>query len=275
MQYNNEFQKIDTEAKAYFLGLMFADGCISNKVKNYQKCIRLSITDSQLIDDLYEYFPFFHKEEFDFSKYNKNSQVQYGLRKTSVKMFEDLVSNGLFERKSYENKIYLRIPNIDMSLKHHFIRGFFDGDGSINISTKRPNGRRIEFCSVSRELIQEIYDYLKDNGIEFYNIREKSNPAQKLYTMEACKTEIVLKFYNFLYKDANVYLKRKFDKFQNLRLVDRKENNPKCPTCGDRCLKGTARKNKNSISHRYKCKSCNKMFSISAQLKLDELLEKP
>jgi len=197
--YNSEFQKIDTEAKAYFLGLMFADGCISNKKNNYQKCIRLSLTDSQIIDDLHVHFPFLNKEEFDFGKYNSNCHIQYGLRKTSVKMFDDLVKSGLFERKSYENKIHLKIPNIDENLIHHFIRGYFDGDGSINISTKRPNGRRLEFCSVSEQLLIDIFSFLKKNNIIFYEIRSKKNSDQILYSMEACKSSTVLSFYNFLY----------------------------------------------------------------------------
>lgn len=33
MKYNREFKEIDTEEKAYFLGLLFADGCISEIIK--------------------------------------------------------------------------------------------------------------------------------------------------------------------------------------------------------------------------------------------------
>lgn len=275
MDYNDEFQKIDTEAKAYFFGLMYADGCISNKVKNYQKCIRISMTDSQIIDDLHIHFPFMNKEKFDFGKYNKNSKIQFALRKTSVKMFDDLVNNGLFERKSYENKIFLKIPKINESLIPHFIRGFFDGDGSIHSATKRPNGRRIEFCSVSKEFLLEIDTFLKKNNINFYDIREKKGNFQILYSMEACKTETILKFYELLYKDATIYLKRKWEKFQNFRLIRRNENNPLCPKCSSiEVHAGGTRKMKNGVSFRYKCIDCNKRFSIpKAHVKSDELLE--
>lgn len=274
--YKREFQTIDTEAKAYFLGLMYADGCISNKVKNYQKCIRLSLTDVQIINDLHKEFPFFHKEVFDFSKYNKNCQVQYGLRKTSKELFEDLSNNGIFERKSYENKIKLKIPDIPDNLIRHFVRGYFDGDGSISTPKTRPNGRRVEFCSVSEELIKEIRTYLVKNNIEFYNIREKNSSDQVLYVLEACKTETILKFYELLYKDSTIFLKRKWDRFQNYKLVKRKDANPDCILCNSSgtVSKRASRVTKESIILRYKCSNCNKMFSIpQAQIKSDELLE--
>lgn len=275
MDYKGEFQTIDTEAKAYFLGFLYADGCLCDK-NIYEKHIRLSLTDKQIIDDLYIHFPFFNKEIFDFSKYNKNCQVQYRLRKTCKEMFKDLKTHGLIERKSYENKIYLHIPKIDESLIRHFLRGYFDGDGSINISKNRPNGRRIEFCSVSEELIKEVHAHLKSKNIEFYKIRTKKNSDQLLYTMEATKTEIVLRFYEYLYKDATIYLVRKWEKFQNYKLIDKKERHPDCILCGavGKVLISSKRPNSKYMMQRYRCTSCNKGFSVPiAQIKSDELLE--
>jgi intein-encoded DNA endonuclease-like protein len=42
-----------------------------------------------------------------------------------------LLSNGVYFRKSTENKELLEFPNIEEHLKSHFIRGYFDGDGSV------------------------------------------------------------------------------------------------------------------------------------------------
>ena len=55
-KYNSEFQIIDTEEKAYFLGLFYSDGCMSlgNKIT-----ISLRDYDKSLLEQLVLIFPFF------------------------------------------------------------------------------------------------------------------------------------------------------------------------------------------------------------------------
>lgn len=54
----------------------------------------------------------------------------YGVHLTSDKMFNDLCSHGCVPNKS----LVLTFPkDIPENLIHHFIRGYFDGDGSVFI----------------------------------------------------------------------------------------------------------------------------------------------
>ena len=113
------------------------------------------MTDKQLIYDLHKHFPFFNLEVFDFGKYKPTWSKQYALRKASKSLFDDLSEKGILERKSGENSSKLSIPKIDKELIHHFIRGFFDGDGSINIPLRRPHLRRAEICGSSEEFLSQ------------------------------------------------------------------------------------------------------------------------
>ena len=69
MNYNLEFEKIDSENKAYVLGLLYADGCITNL-----NTIRISLIDKQLILDVQKEFKFFNLGSFDYSIYNITGQ---------------------------------------------------------------------------------------------------------------------------------------------------------------------------------------------------------
>jgi intein-encoded DNA endonuclease-like protein len=169
MKYNNELKNIDTQEKAYLLGFLYGDGTIctylSLNKRKYTTKLSIQENDKDLIYSLHNNFPFFNVREFDYSKYNKNSCKQVSISKTSKELYDDLLLNGLYPRKSYENKDKIFLPNIDNNLTQHFIRGFFDADGSVYRRAKRKNLITIEFCSVSFDFLNEIDFYLKTKGI--------------------------------------------------------------------------------------------------------------
>jgi len=278
IRYNNELQKIDTIEKAYLLGFIYADGCITEKNKN-QLHTRISIVDEELILNLHKYFPFFNREEFDFSKYNKNCKKQYGLRKTSKELYNDLYLNGVHPRKSGENKDKVYLPNLDEALMSHFIRGYFDGDGSISIAKNRPNLRRVEICSVSKNLLLQIQKHLRNLGIINKDVRSKKiakTSKLQLHVIEWINSENILKLRDYLYKDATVYLERKKKLFDSFKIIRIEDKNPECPYCKTKtCIKRASRIMQYGIAYRFKCKNCNKGFTKKAQVKSDKLLENP
>lgn len=277
IQYNREMSVIDTEVKAYMLGMLYADGCITNK-GNYQKHVRLSLADKELIDKLYILFPFFNYEKWDFGMYNKNCVEQFSLRKTCKELYNDLKTNGLVERKSTDNRENLKLPKLSENLINHFIRGFFDGDGSVYKQKNRPNGMRAEICSVSKSFMEELCEVFKKENINFWKLREK-NPSGRgklvTYSIEWTKGEDTVNLGKFLYKNATIFLGRKKLLFDSFKIKNKMDENPQCPMC--KCLscskKGERRKTKTGIKRRYFCKNCNKGYTIAADLKLGELLE--
>lgn len=263
MKYKREFKTIDTEEKAYFLGFAYADGCISKK-RGKGNIFRMSLADKDIIYKLQELFPFFNTDTFDYSKYGENRSVQYAIRKVSAELYEDLVLNGLLERKSGENAKNLKLPLLKEHLWNHFVRGVFDGDGSINIASKRPNLRRVEICSTSKEFLSELKFLLEEHSINCPIFREKFNNKLPLYVLEWVNSNDIINLREFFYKNATIYLNRKKEKFDSFRIIDKKENNPKCPNCNSSSIKMGSRRMQYGQAFRYRCVgTCKKRFTTT------------
>jgi len=273
MKYNNELKRIDSQEKAYLLGFLYGDGTITTyKEKTgrirYLTKISVNIIDKDLIYQLREYFPFFNVGNFDYSKYNENSKKQIYLSKSSKELYEDLLSNGIYPRKSYENANELRLPNIKSELIRHFIRGFFDADGSVYRRAKRRNLIVIEFSCVAKEFIYEINSYLKTHDMKSWKIivkPPKGKGKQTYYNLSFIKTSEILKLIKFMYNDSTISLKRKAEKCLNYKPVNKVlDRNMCCSTCNSPNILKNGERN-NSI--RFKCKDCGKGFSIKKTIK--------
>lgn len=101
----------------------------------------------------------------------------------------------------------LEFPNwLDSSLYSHFIRGYFDGDGNID---KSKHGGRMTivgttmFCDVIKRILEE-------RGIEC-RLRHDELWNEKTCALLITKKSMCKKFFDWIYTDANLYLKRKHD----------------------------------------------------------------
>lgn len=105
--YNRELQSIDTQEKAYLLGLFYADGNVG--INQTQCRIELKLEDKELIFHLQKLFPFFYIH------YDRGTKIELGNYQKTLK--EDLVFNGCLPRKSFENKENIHMPDINKDLK--------------------------------------------------------------------------------------------------------------------------------------------------------------
>lgn len=64
-----------------------------------------------------------------------NESYEYKLALISDKLVSDIEKLGVVERKTF----LIQFPEMDESLVPHFIRGYFDGDGSIYYTHPRSN----------------------------------------------------------------------------------------------------------------------------------------
>jgi intein/homing endonuclease len=129
----------------------------------------------------------------------------------------DLINLGFGENKTYSE---LKIPNIPKNLIRHFIRGYFDGDGSFIGTVRPPNPknreinpkitRSFQICGKTLTLLNEISDFLKESGINMKVNYLKRDNMYRIHTGARLEVE---KVFNLLYSDANFFLKRKFTKF--------------------------------------------------------------
>lgn len=190
------FERIDTEEKAYWLGFLYADGYVSDKGVE----LTLKAEDLKHI----EKFKAFMKSEHKIS-YKKNTNA-YRICITSQEIAQDLINLGCAQCKS----LTLTFPSkeqVPEYLIHHFMRGYFDGDGCIAYGQGQ---YRLSILGTS-EFLDKYEDYI-------LNILNRTNRNKRRYNGQALSiqyagTEQVYKIYNFLYKDATIYLNRKYNKF--------------------------------------------------------------
>jgi len=201
--YNDESffeNKIDTENKAYVLGLFMADGSISNNQ------ISISLNDLDIIEQIRDMVNPNRKVY-----HNKNSHTIVWRNKEDL---DFLKSIGVTIKKSYDARIYFGIPK---ELMHHYIRGWFDGDGCVFQSKthdKKTNKdyyyNYVSFTTGSVDFIKDLQTVLSENGISTtYN--EDCRKATWYVTIK--KKGMVQKFFQYIYKDANIKLNRKYYKF--------------------------------------------------------------
>lgn len=205
----NYFEKIDNEWKAYWLGFLYADGCVHiDKGKKKKEMIALGLKASDIghiqrfLDSI--------QSEAPIRIYNTN----YGSSKAAKvsvcnkKLVQDLIKLGCVERKS----LILTFPSFDIVPKEfvrHFIRGYFDGDGCIHINIERENAR-LSFNGTEKFLLRLREILIEELSIPKTEVRRTNSRA---FEWTTGNKYTIFKIFNYLYKDANIFLERKFKIF--------------------------------------------------------------
>lgn len=209
----NYFDSIDTEKKAYFLGLLYADGCNSNN--------SITIGLQTLDKNILEIFKNDIKTDINIkvekiSEKYPSRQDRCILYLNSKKLCSKLTNLGCFPRKS----LILKFPKetqVPKNLLKHFIRGYFDGDGCVSLI--KSGGKYLDMfvniCS-SLEFCESLKTFIESElniNCGIYKLNKKSNKNTR--QLKIGGTQQSYKFLNWLYKESSVYLDRKYDKFKN------------------------------------------------------------
>lgn len=205
----NYFDVIDTPNKAYILGFLYADGC-NNKSKGTIS-MSLEERDKYILEDIrneidsgrpLEFIDYSNKHDLGYTYKN-----QYRLLLFSIHMCNILESHGVVPNKS----LVLDFPNLRHDLLSHFVRGYFDGDGSVTQGKKKTNfiltiTSTNNFCEKLKEIIE------KEVGINchVYNA-SNNNGITKVFTVSGRFQ--VKSLLDWLYKDADLFLERKHDRY--------------------------------------------------------------
>ena len=199
------FDNIDTEKKAYWLGFLFADGY--NNEKFYQIELTLKKEDKYMLmkfkNDLDTIYKISDRTINAFDKqYESSRLIVY-----SKQMSESLSKLGCTKAKTFD----IKFPDyLSTDLVHHFMRGYFDGDGCISLSKNTYkfslNGTRI-FLEKFADI---LHKHTKITNNNYWNMDGKAHRWEKSGRLN------ILKIYEFLYKDSTIYLERKRDKFLSL-----------------------------------------------------------
>ena len=200
------FDCIDTEEKAYMLGLLLADGCVRDRNEseggNIQHCICLELhrDDSYLLDR-------FLKLVNCKNKLTKHRNC-FVLRFHSDHMAKTLSNFGIVPRKTGHERINW-INNIPEHLQRHVLRGLIDGDGWVGTTIKQ--GKCIPNIGLtsSLECVKEVSEILSDK----LNIT-KVSPVKHIgcYVITYDGKDSCVKIAEYLYKDSSIYMTRKYSK---------------------------------------------------------------
>ena len=196
------FDNIDSEDKAYFLGLLFADGCVSKN--GYNICLVLKNNDKHILENFAK-FIYENPDNIIFDRASKQKpySTYSHLNINSLYMSNILRSYGCVSAKS----LILKYPNnIREDLQQHFIRGYFDGDGMLNIKHRMFNITSTEnFCNK----VKEILEYNTNSKLQIIKYKN-------IYRCTSHGRNNITNILNFLYKDASIYLNRKYELYQQL-----------------------------------------------------------
>lgn len=212
---NDNFFSIESSDMAWVLGFLAADGSVrknSNEIK-----ITLAIKDEEILLKIKELL----KIENPIHYYTTNKGFDIAELKWSSKQHkQDLKKYSIIPQKTFK-----LIPPYELNKKYwiDYIRGYFDGDGSINL-IKNSNNRgagslRWQVCSATKEILEWIIDYFYEEfNIPKVNINCDNTRKSPLYYFQYSSVA-TRKIYNFLYTDSNMFLKRKKEKFEEILAI--------------------------------------------------------
>ena len=145
-----------------------------------------------------------------------NKSYEYKLALNSDKLVSDIEKLGVIERKT----LTLTFPNIREDLIPHFIRGYFDGDGSVFLhKDSRKEYSYNEYLGINicgtKEFLVALTKHLPflEEGQCIYKEKRRGTNCWNLKMISNIRS---LELYHYMYKDCDdLYLSRKREKFEN------------------------------------------------------------
>ena len=204
------FDNIDTPNKAYVVGFLSADGC--NNISKGTISMSLEACDKEILEQIcidmknehpLEFIDYTNKHDFGYTY-----KDQYRMLIFSIHMCHQLEKIGVVPNKSLKLKLSESIPKEYYS---HYIRGIFDGDGSMGAKSLDTYKGSLSLSITSTyDVCIELQNILNEMGINS-RIVEASNHNGITAVLNIDKSNSIKKFLDWIYKDAELYLKRKYD----------------------------------------------------------------
>lgn len=203
------FDIIDTEEKAYWLGFIYADGYLA---KPSTIGIELKSTDKNHLEKFKQSLHSEHDVKIYTKKSTFGAQENCRFSFASQHMFGILLNYFQHVNKTYEGCIPI-LQN--EQLQWHLIRGFFDGDGSL--TGKPKDDEHVFRPSVSFIGTQETLTFIQNfSGFDWSWSQRNPDKLVNDYQINIGRVNDCLSFLNNMYKDATIYLDRKYILYQSL-----------------------------------------------------------
>jgi hypothetical protein len=205
----NYFDSIDTLEKAYWLGFIHADGSlVFDKNRNRITCLDMCVKgeDGGLVEQ------FVRDIDGDLTKIerrlNNSQRPMTRIRLRSPILIEALYNLGIRPRKSYKNDGALIK---DKELFRHYLRGYFDGNGSVY---KAREHIRMQIIGPEK-LCQDFFAGIeREVGVKGGNVYPSPHSDRHILLYQTNKQCISIA--NWMYNGATRNLERKKNTFMSL-----------------------------------------------------------
>lgn len=212
IKYSWDASIINTEEQAYSLGFMMADGYNTGS----QAGLKVKSSDIDILKRIKDCF------SKDIKLQEDENSVSFVISSTII--CNTLKTYGIIEQKSHNEK---NIPVLRPDLIRHFIRGYFDGDGTIFIcKTKNNKFFKCNICSSTINILNQMKEILTQEDIvcsidcenrigKTYMINNtySSVATMDMYRLYIRRKSAIEKLFHYLYDDATIYLQRKYRVF--------------------------------------------------------------
>lgn len=191
--HDSTFFSIPNPINSYWAGFIAADGCIQHGTNDNSKWISFCISVKD-IDHLYKF-----KQVTNASQAVRVHGKYAYFTVYSQQWAQDLSSNF----KIYPRKTLREVPPpLALDLSYHFLRGYFDGDGSVTKS-----GNQVTFLAGTKALL--------DWFIPLINFRGKIQRNGKLWVIAPSGASL-RRCYTFMYFNSTneTRLARKYDRMK-------------------------------------------------------------
>ncbi|MGX6978952.1 hypothetical protein ACWN8V_06815 [Vagococcus elongatus] len=201
------FKEIDNSNKAYVLGYLTADGRVTGKLLRLE-CAK---KDEEIIDFIIsEICPTAVKKD-----YERRGHLYTVCYLGSIDIVNDLKQYNVVKGKQCAN---LEFPEIPKRFYPDFIRGYFDGDGTITGKVKSVDNCQgyAAFC-VDEKFGVTLDKILKNEYVltkSANNLVDMSKYGSNILSLRISRIRDVLALYEYLYYSKDIFwLDRKFQKF--------------------------------------------------------------
>lgn len=190
------------EFTAYFYGFMLGDGNLSNRTGDF----RVASTDFDVIEKINECLT--HGTRTVHHRKQGSFKEQAYLSTTDKTWYNFLSKMGLCPNKSHK-QLFLLYPHAEYF--PHFVRGLFDSDGCVSFHR---NGKYLTFQAQllgTTNYITEISELIPISGR-----RSVRSSCPTLSELRFSNKENFRLFYEYMYRDASIYMDRKFSKYTEI-----------------------------------------------------------
>lgn len=204
---NSTFFKTWSPEMAYVLGFIAADGNICHSGRAHT--LHIACDDIDIIEKIKQVIKYEGKIH---KKIRANGKTSYSLRICDPVIFKSLQKLNITERKS----LTLTPPKIPKKLVRHFIRGYFDGDGSVSVrNIQYPSKLVVDIYTASLNMAKFLHMTIEQLLNDLYKGRVGTLMAHQKTTYYRIHLgqKASIRLFEYMYNGVDLFLERKYKKF--------------------------------------------------------------